>query len=140
MSIWYSISAQFNLRPDVDRQALAAAVARYEALGATVAINDGMIAVEAEGDMSYGTADDLRNGLVMLVYRFGDYRNGDVVRVAEHLDDERLRSFIGRKADVLVALEHDYVHRLNELRSQYESMLAQLATAADDDFVETEGW
>ncbi len=30
MTIWYSISAEFTLRPDADRHALAAAVADYE--------------------------------------------------------------------------------------------------------------
>jgi hypothetical protein len=125
MSIWYSISAQFTLRPDADRPALAAAVAEYE--GGTipaVRIEDDKVTVEAEGDVCRTTADEA----VHITTRSSD-------------DDEGpWHSYAGRKAAVMIALEQDLAWRLEELRAQYARELSLLADKADDAFVETEGW
>jgi hypothetical protein len=141
MSIWYSISAQFTLRPDADRPALAAAVAEYE--GGTipaVRIEDDKVTVEAEGDVCRTTADDLRAGLVRLIRDFG---SGEAVHITTRSSDDDegpWHSYAGRKAAVMIALEQDLAWRLEELRAQYARELSLLADKADDAFVETEGW
>ena len=142
MTIWYSISAQFTLRPDVDRHTLAAAVAEYEEKTVpSVSIEDDAVTVEAEGDMCRSTADDLRAGLVRLIRDFG---TGEAVhlttRSSDDNDEASLHSYTGRKAAVLTALEQDLAWRLEELRAQYIRELALLADVTDDAFVETEGW
>ena len=142
MSVWYSISAEFTLRPDADRHALAAAVAAYEeATVPAVRIADDRVTVEAEGDMCRGTADDLRAGLVRLIRDFGD---GAAVHIATRSSDDDdegpWHSYAGRKAAVLAALEQDLAWRLEALRAQYARELNLLADLPDDAFVETEGW
>jgi len=142
MTIWYSISAQFTLRPDIDRHALAAAVAEYEeATVPAVRIEDDLVTVEAEGDMCRSTADDLRAGLVRLIRDFG---TGEAVHITTRSSDDNdeapWHSYAGRKAAVLTALEQDLAWRLEELRAQYTRELALLADVTDDAFVETEGW
>lgn len=141
MTIWYSISAQFTLRPAADRPALAAAVAAYEAQTIpAVTIEEDTITVAAEGDMCRTTADDLRTGLVRLIRDFGA---GAAVHIATRSSDDdeaAWHSYAGRKAAVLIALEQDLAWRLEELRVQYARELDLLAGAADDAFVETEGW
>ncbi len=142
MTIWYSISAQFTLRPAADRVALAAAVAAYEEQTIpAVTIADDTVTVEVEGDMCRTTADDLCAGLVRLIRDFGD---GEAVHIATRSSDDddegAWHSYAGRKAAVLIALEQDLAWRLEELRTQYARELGLLAGAADDAFVETEGW
>jgi len=142
MSIWYSISAEFTLRPGTDRHALAAAVAAYEeATVPAVRIEDDTVTVEAEGDMCRTTADDLRAGLVRLIRDFGDGATVHITTRSSDDDDEGpWHSYAGRKAAVLTALEQDLAWRLEALRTQYARELALLADKADDAFVETEGW
>ncbi len=142
MSIWYSISAEFTLRPDADRHALAAAVAEYEeATVPAVRIADDTVTVEAEGDMCRSTADDLRAGLVRLIRDFGDGAAVHITTRSSDDDDEGpWHSYAGRKAAVLIALEQDLTWRLEALRAQYTREISLLAQAADDAFVETEGW
>ena len=142
MSIWYSISAEFTLRPDVDRHALAAAVTAYEeATVPAVRIEEDTVTVEAEGDVCRGTADDLRAGLVRLIHDFGDGAAVHITTRSSDDDDEGpWRSYAGRKAAVLTALEQDLAWRLEALRAQYARELDLLAGMADDAFVETEGW
>ena len=142
MTIWYSISAQFTLRPDADRDALAAAVATYaEETIPAVSIQDDTVTVEAEGDMCRSTADDLRSGLVRLIRDFG---SGEAVHITTRTSDDDdegpWHSYAGRKTAVLAALEQDLAWRLDELRAQFARELELLAGAADDVFVETEGW
>jgi len=142
MTIWYSISAQFTLRPDVDRHTLAAAVAEYEEKTVpSVSIEDDAVTVEAEGDMCRSTADDLRAGLVRLIRDFG---TGEAVHITTRSSDDNdeasLHSYAGGKAAVLTALEQDLTWRLEELRAQYIRELALLADVTDDAFVETKGW
>lgn len=142
MTIWYSISAEFTLRPDADRHALAAAVAEYEeAAVPAVHIEDDTVTVEAEGDMCRGTADDLRAGLVRLIRDFG---SGEAVHITTRSSDDNdegsWHSYAGRKAVVLTALAQDLAWRLDELRAQYARELNLLADVPDDAFVETEGW
>jgi hypothetical protein len=142
MTIWYSISAHFNLRPDGDRHALAAAVAEYEERTVpSVTIEDVMIMVEAEGDMCRTTADDLRAGLIRLIRDFG---TGEAVHITARSSDDddegSWHSYAGRKSPVLTALEQDLAWRLDELRAQYARELNLLADVPDDAFVETEGW
>jgi len=147
MTIWYSISAEFTLRPDTDRHALAAAVAGYEeATVPAVRIEENTVTVEAEGDMCRGTADDLRAGLVRLIRDFGDGAAVHITTRSSDDDDEGpWHSYAGRKAAVLAALEQDLAWRLEALRAQYARELNLLADKAaympgDDAFVETEGW
>lgn len=142
MTIWYSISAQFTLRPDADRAALAAAVAAYEAQTIpSVTIEEDSVMLEAEGDICRTTADDLRTGLVRLIRDFGDGEAVHITTRSSDDDDEGpWHSYAGRKAAVLLALEQDLAWRLEELRVQYARELDLLAGAADDAFVETEGW
>ena len=147
MSIWYSISAEFTLRPDADRHVLAAAVADYEeATIPAVRIEDDTVTVEAEGDMCRTTADDLRAGLVRLIRDFGDGAAVHITTRSSDDDDEGpWHSYAGRKAAVLTALEQDLAWRLEALRAQYARELNLLADKAaympgDDAFVETEGW
>ncbi len=142
MTIWYSISAQFTLRPDADRHALAAAVAGYEKQTVpAVTIEEDTITVEAEGDMCRTTADDLRTGLVRLIRDFGDGEAVHITTRSSDDDDEGpLHSYAGRKAAVLTALEQDLAWRLEALQAQYTREFALLADTADDAFVETEGW
>jgi hypothetical protein len=142
MTIWYSISAQFTLRPDADRDALAAAVATYEEETIpAVSIQDDTVTVEAEGDMCRSTADDLRSGLVRLIRDFG---SGEAVHITTRSSDDDdegpWHSYAGRKAAVLAALEQDLTWRLDELRAQYARELNLLADVPEDAFVETEGW
>ncbi len=147
MSIWYSISAEFTLRPDADQHALAAAVADYEeATIPAVRIEDDTVTVEAEGDMCRGTADDLRAGLVRLIRDFGDGAAVHITTRSSDDDDESpWHNYAGSKAAVLAALEQDLAWRLEALRAQYARELNLLADKAaympgDDAFVETEGW
>ncbi len=147
MTIWYSISAQFTLRPDADRHALAAAVAGYEEQTVpAVTIEEDTITVEAEGDMCRTTADDLRAGLVRLIRDFGDGEAVHITTRSSDDDDEGpLHSYAGRKAAVLTALEQDLAWRLEALRAQFAREVSLLADAAaympaDGAFVETEGW
>ena len=142
MSIWYSISAEFTLRPDTDRHALAAAVAEYEeATVPAVRIAYDTVTVEAEGDICRGTADDLRAGLVRLIRDFGDGAAVHITTRSSDDDDEGpWHSYAGRKAAVLTALEQDLAWRLEALRAQYARELNLLADVPDDAFVETEGW
>jgi hypothetical protein len=142
MTIWYSISAEFTLRPDADRHALAAAVVDYEeATIPAVRIEEDTVSVEAEGDMCRGTADDLRAGLIRLIGEFG---TGEAVHITTRsLDDDDegpWHSYAGRKTAVLTALEQDLAWRLEALHSQFDRELSLLASEADDAFVETEGW
>ena len=141
MTIWYSISAQFDLRPDADRAALTAAVAAYEEQTVpAVTIEGHTFTVEAEGDMSRTTADDLYAGLVRLIRDFGA---GAAVHIATRSSDDdeaAWHSYAGRKAAVLIALAQDLAWRLEELQAQHTRELALLAEMADDAFVETEGW
>lgn len=142
MSIWYSISAEFTLRPDVDRHALAAAVAAYEeATVPAVRIEEDTVTVEAEGDVCRTTAEDLRAGLIRLIRGFG---TGEAVHITARSSDDddegSWHSYAGRKAAVLTALEQDLAWRLEALRTQFARELALLADKADDAFVETEGW
>ncbi|MBM3122697.1 MAG: hypothetical protein FJZ97_11030 [Chloroflexi bacterium] len=142
MSIWYSISAEFTLRPDVDRHVLAAAVAAYEeATVPAVRIADDTVTVEAEGDMCRGTADDLRAGLVRLIRDFGDGAAVHITTRSSDDDDEGpWHGYAGRKAAVLTALAQDLTWRLDELRAQYARELEFLADVASDAFVATTGW
>ena len=142
MTIWHSISAEFTLRPDADRCALAAAVAGYEAQTIpAVTIEEDTIAVEAEGDMCRTTADDLRAGLVRLIRDFGDGAAVHITTRSSDDDDEGpWHSYAGRKAAVLTALAQDLAWRLEALHAQYTREISLLAEAADDAFVETEGW
>lgn len=142
MTIWYSISAQFTLRPNADRLALAAAVAAYEEQTIpAVTIKEDTVTVEAEGDMCRTTADDLRRGLVRLMLDFGDGAAVHITtRSSDDADERPWHSYAGRKAAVLVALEQDLAWRLEALHAQYARELGLLAGAADDAFVETEGW
>lgn len=141
MSIWYSISAQFTLRPDADRHALERVVADYE--GATVPnviqVEGDTIWAEAEGDMSYHTADRLYSGLVQLIQQFG---TGETVRVyTRSSDDDELHChYVGRKANVVATLGDDLARRIEALRAGYACQVNSLADKADDAFVETEGW
>jgi len=142
MTIWYSISAEFTLRPDADRPALAAAVAEYEEKTVpSVTIEDDMITVEAEGDMCRTTADDLRAGLIRLIRDFG---TGEAVHVTARSSDDddegSWHSYAGRKAAVLTALEQDLAWRLEALHAQFARELSLLVDVTDDAFVETEGW
>ena len=142
MTIWFSISAQFTLRPDADRQALAAAVAGYEEQTVpSVSIEEDAVTVEAEGDMCRTTADDLRSGLVRLIRDFG---SGEAVHITTRSADDDAEgpwhSRAGRKTTVLAALEQDLAWRLEALHAQYAREITLLAGAADDAFVETEGW
>ena len=142
MTIWYSISAQFTLRPDADRHALAAAVAEYEEQTVpSVTIEDDMITVEAEGDMCRTTADDLRAGLVRLIRDFG---TGEAVHITTRSSDDDdegpWHSYAGRKTAVLTALEQDLAWRLEALHAQFARELSLLVDVTDDAFVETEGW
>ena len=147
MTIWYSISAQFTLRPDADRHALAVAVAEYEAQTIPAAtIQEDTVTVEAEGDMCRTTADDLRAGLVRLIRDFGDGEAVHITTRSSDDDDEGpWHSYAGRKAAVLIALEQDLAWRLEALRAQFAREVSLLIDAAaympaDDAFVETEGW
>lgn len=142
MSIWYSILAEFTLRTDADRHALAAAVAAYEeATVPAVRIEEDMVTVEAEGDMGRGTADDLRAGLVRLIRDFGDGAAVHITTRSSDDDDEGpWHGYAGHKVAVLVALEQDLAWRLEALRAQYARELDLLADKTDDAFVETEGW
>ncbi len=147
MTIWYSISAEFTLRPDTDRHALAAAVSAYEEVTVpAVRIADDTVTVEAEGDMCRGTADDLRAGLVRLIHDFGDGAAVHITTRSSDDDDESpWHNYAGSKAAVLAALEQDLAWRLEALRAQYARELNLLADKAaympgDDAFVETEGW
>ena len=108
MTIWYSISAQFTLRPDADRHALAVAVVAYEeATVPAVRIADDTVTVEAEGDMCRGTADDLRAGLVRLIHDFGDGAAVHITTRSSDDDDESpWHNYAGSKAAVLAALGH----------------------------------
>lgn len=142
MTIWYSISAEFTLRADADRHALAAAVAAYEEQTIpAVTIADDTVTVEAEGDMCRTMADDLRAGLVRLIRDFG---SGEAVHIttrsADDDDEGPWHSYAGRKAPVLTALAQDLAWRLDELRAQYTREVNLLADVPDDAFVETEGW
>ena len=141
MTIWYSISAQFTLRPDADRHALTAAVAAYEEQTVpAVTIENDTVTVEAEGNMSRRTADALRAGLVQLIRDFG---SGEVVHITTRSsddDDGPWHNYTGLKAAVLTALEQDLAWRLDELRAQFARELNLLAGITDDAFVETEGW
>ena len=142
MTIWYSISARFTLRPDADRPALAAAVAQHEEKTvSSVTIEDDMITVEAEGDMCRTTADDLRAGLVRLIRDFG---TGEAVHITTRSSDDddegAWHSYAGRKAAVLTALEQDLAWRLEALHAQFARELSLLVDVTDDAFVETEGW
>ena len=142
MTIWYSISAQFTLRPDADRAALAAAVAAYEETTVpSVTIEADTITVETEGDMGRTTADNLHAGLVRLIQDFGDGAAVHVTTRSSDDDDEGAwHSYAGRKAAVLIALAQDLAWRLEALQAQYARELALLADKADDAFVATEGW
>jgi|GEM_PF-1315029 len=142
MTIWYSISAQFTLRPDADRHALAAAVAAYKkATVPSVTIEDDAITVEAEGDMCRTTADGLRTGLVRLIRDFGDGEAVHITTRSSNDDDEGpWHSYAGRKAAVLTALEQDLAWRLEALHTQFARELSLLVDVTDDAFVETEGW
>jgi len=142
MTIWYSISAQFTLRPDADRHALAAAMAEYgEGTVPAVNVEDDTITVEAEGDMCRTTADDLRAGLVRLIRDFG---GGEAIHITTRSSDDddegSWHSYAGRKAAVLTALEKDLVWRLEALHAQFVRELSLLVDVTDDAFVETEGW
>ena len=142
MTIWHSISAEFTLRPDADRRALAAAVAAYEEQTIpAVTIVDDTVTVEAEGDMCRTTAGDLRTGLVRLIRDFGAGAAVHITTRSSDDDDEGAwHSCAGRKAAVVVALEQDLAWRLEALRAQYARELDLLADAAGDAFVATEGW
>lgn len=142
MTIWHSISAEFTLRPDADRPALAAAVAAYEEQTIpSVTIEEDAVTIEAEGDMCRTTADDLRTGLVRLIRDFGDGAAVHITtRSSDDADEGPWHSYAGRKAAVLVALEQDLAWRLEALRAQYAREIGLLAGAAGDAFVETEGW
>ncbi len=142
MTIWYSISAQFTLRPNADQPALAAAVAAYEEQTIpAVTIEEDTVTVEAEGDMCRTTAGDLRTGLVRLIRDFGAGEAVHITTRSSDDDDEgSWHSYAGHKAAVLTALEQDLAWRLEALRAQYARELALLADKADDAFVETEGW
>jgi hypothetical protein len=142
MAIWYSISAQFTLRTNADRHALAAAVAAYdEQTIPAVTIEEDTVTVEAEGDMCRTTADDLRRGLVWLIGDFGDGAAVPITtRSSDDADEGAWHSYAGRKAAVLAALEQDLAWRLEALRAQYAHELALLTDKAADAFVATEGW
>ena len=142
MTIWYSISAEFTLRPAADRPALAAAVAAYEEQTIpAVTIADDTVTVEAEGDMGRTTADNLRAGLVRLIRDFGDGAAVHITtRSSDDADEGAWHSYAGRKAAVLTALAQDLAWRLDALRAQYARELDLLADKADDAFAETEGW
>ena len=142
MTIWYSISGEFTLRPAVDRVALAAAVAAYEEQTIpAVTIAEDTVTVEAEGDMCRTTAANLRAGLVRLIRDFGAGAAVHVTtRSSDDADEGPWHSYVGRKAAVLTALAQDLAWRLEALRAQYACELDLLAGAADDAFVETEGW
>ncbi len=142
MTIWHSISAEFTLRPDADRRALAAAVAGYEEQTVpAVTIAEDTITVEAEGDMCRTMADDLRTGLVRLIRDFGDGQAVHITTRSSDDDDEGpWHRYAGRKTAVLAALKQDLAWRLEALHAQYARELALLADTADDAFVETEGW
>ncbi len=145
MSIWYSISTHFTLRPDADRQALADAVDAYRTIVPSMIVELGnTVWIEAEGDMSRHTADLLYAELVQLIRCFG---TGEAVRVYTRTsddDDELHVYYVGRKAAVLAALGDDLARRIEALRAGYACQVNSLADKADDAFVETvvetEGW
>lgn len=143
MSIWYSISTHFTLRPDADRHALERAVTDYEeaTVPNVIQLEGDTVWAEAEGDMSRNTADLLYAGLVQLIQNFSD---GKTVRVyTRSSDDEELHChYVGRKAAVVATLDDDLARRIEAIRAAYICQINDLADKADDAFVEveTEAW
>ena len=145
MSTWFGISAEFTLRPDVDRDALATAITAYnqEAITATAArrLDEETLRVETEGEMSHDEIAQLQAGLADLVERFGAGQPVKVNVAAEHDYEGRSWSYwLGPKAAVLVELARELAWRKETLEAEYDRQIALLVDMADSTFVKTEGW
>lgn len=135
MTIWFSLDTVVNVKPDVDDEKLAAALAAIEECVPDSVYQDGhTIAIEASHDMTHTTAKNLE----AVVKQLAHFTDEAICVTTKYEDDDSVTYVVGQRAAVVEKLKAEAARRMHAIEEHLAREVGRLTVEPPNAFVESE--